>query len=55
MLYEVITVAPSDRLRATPSDDAVDQQALGATVRPGKALEIGMTSIQLTPEAKQVV
>jgi GMP synthase (glutamine-hydrolysing) len=28
-------------------------KALGATVRPGKALEIGMTSIQLTPEAKQ--
>jgi GMP synthase (glutamine-hydrolysing) len=28
-------------------------KALSATVRPGKALEIGMTSIQLTPEAKQ--
>jgi len=27
-------------------------RALGATVRPGKALEIGMTSITLTPEAK---
>src|SRR4051812_47189441 len=28
-------------------------KALGATVRPGKALEIGMTSIRLTPEAQQ--
>jgi GMP synthase (glutamine-hydrolysing) len=28
-------------------------KALGATVRPGKALEIGMTPIKLTPEAKQ--
>jgi GMP synthase-like glutamine amidotransferase len=28
-------------------------KALGATVRPGKALEIGMTPITLTPEAKQ--
>jgi len=28
-------------------------KALGATVRPGKALEIGMTSIQITQEAKQ--
>ena len=28
-------------------------KALGATVRPGNALEIGMTSIRLTPEAKQ--
>jgi GMP synthase-like glutamine amidotransferase len=28
-------------------------KALGAIVRPGKALEIGMTSISLTPEAKQ--
>lgn len=27
-------------------------KALGATVRPGKALEIGMTPITLTPEAK---
>jgi len=27
-------------------------KALGATVRPGKALEIGMTPIRLTPEAK---
>jgi len=26
--------------------------ALGATIRPGKALEIGMTPINLTPEAK---
>jgi len=28
-------------------------RALGATVRPGKALEIGMTPVRLTPEAKQ--
>ena len=28
-------------------------KALGATVRPGKALEIGMTSIQLTSEARE--
>ena len=28
-------------------------KALGATVRPGKALEIGMTPVRLTPEAKQ--
>lgn len=28
-------------------------KALGAVVRPGKALEIGMTPITLTPEAKQ--
>ncbi len=28
-------------------------KALGATVRSGKALEIGMTPISLTPEAKQ--
>lgn len=28
-------------------------KALGATVRAGKALEIGMTPINLTPEAKQ--
>jgi len=28
-------------------------KALGATVRPGKALEIGMTPIRLTAEAKQ--
>lgn len=28
-------------------------KALGASVRPGKALEIGMTPIRLTPEAKQ--
>lgn len=28
-------------------------KSLGATVRPGKALEIGMTSIRLTAEAKQ--
>jgi GMP synthase-like glutamine amidotransferase len=28
-------------------------KALGATVRPGKALEIGMTQIRLTPEAEQ--
>jgi len=28
-------------------------KALGATVHPGKALEIGMTPISLTPEAKQ--
>lgn len=28
-------------------------KALGAPVRPGKALEIGMTPIRLTPEAKQ--
>jgi GMP synthase-like glutamine amidotransferase len=28
-------------------------KALGATVRPGRALEIGMTPIRLTPEAKQ--
>src|SRR5215475_8071070 len=28
-------------------------KALGATVQPGKALEIGLTSIRLTPEAKQ--
>jgi GMP synthase (glutamine-hydrolysing) len=27
-------------------------KALGATVRPGKALEIGMTPVGLTPEAK---
>jgi GMP synthase-like glutamine amidotransferase len=27
-------------------------KALGATIRPGKALEIGMTPITLTPEAK---
>ncbi len=27
-------------------------KALGSTVRPGKALEIGMASIRLTPEAK---
>lgn len=27
-------------------------KALGATVRPGKALEIGMTLVRLTPEAK---
>jgi GMP synthase-like glutamine amidotransferase len=27
-------------------------KALGATVRPGKALEIGMTQVRLTPEAK---
>ncbi|BFU95238.1 MAG: GMP synthase family protein [Nitrospira sp.] len=27
-------------------------KALGATVRPGKALEVGMTPIRLTPEAK---
>lgn len=27
-------------------------KALGATIRPGKALEIGMTPIKLTPEAK---
>jgi GMP synthase (glutamine-hydrolysing) len=27
-------------------------KALGATIRPGKALEIGMTPVQLTPEAK---
>ena len=28
-------------------------KALGATVRPGKALEIGMTPVRLTAEAKQ--
>jgi len=28
-------------------------KALGATVRPGKALEIGMTTVRLTPVAKQ--
>ena len=28
-------------------------KALGATVRPGKALEIGMTPVRLTPEAQQ--
>lgn len=28
-------------------------KALGATVRPGTALEIGMTPIRLTPDAKQ--
>lgn len=28
-------------------------KALGATIRPGKALEIGMTPIRLTAEAKQ--
>ncbi len=28
-------------------------KALGATVRPGQALEIGMTPVRLTPEAKQ--
>jgi GMP synthase-like glutamine amidotransferase len=28
-------------------------RALGATVRPGKALEIGMTAVTLTPDAKQ--
>ncbi|SPP63847.1 type 1 glutamine amidotransferase [Nitrospira lenta] len=28
-------------------------KALGATVRPGKALEIGMTPVRLAPEAKQ--
>lgn len=28
-------------------------KALGATVRPGKALEIGMTPVGLTPDAKQ--
>jgi GMP synthase (glutamine-hydrolysing) len=28
-------------------------KALGATVRPGKALEIGMTAVRLTTEAKQ--
>jgi GMP synthase (glutamine-hydrolysing) len=28
-------------------------KALGATVRPGKAIEIGMTTITLTPEAGQ--
>lgn len=28
-------------------------KALGATVRPGQALEIGMTPIRLTPEARQ--
>lgn len=28
-------------------------KALGATVRPGKALEIGMTTVRLTAEAKQ--
>lgn len=28
-------------------------KALGATVRPGRALEIGMTPIRLTPEAKK--
>jgi GMP synthase-like glutamine amidotransferase len=28
-------------------------KALGATVRSGKTLEIGMTSVRLTPEAKQ--
>ena len=28
-------------------------KALGAPVRPGKALEIGMTPVRLTPEAKQ--
>jgi GMP synthase-like glutamine amidotransferase len=28
-------------------------KALGATVRPGKALEIGMTSVRLTEEGKQ--
>ncbi|HEY6084145.1 MAG TPA: type 1 glutamine amidotransferase, partial [Nitrospira sp.] len=27
--------------------------ALGAAVRPGKELEIGMTTIRLTPDAKQ--
>ncbi|MCC6140411.1 MAG: type 1 glutamine amidotransferase [Nitrospira sp.] len=27
-------------------------KALGATIRPGKALEIGMTSVRLTPEAQ---
>ncbi|NOS77434.1 MAG: type 1 glutamine amidotransferase [Nitrospira sp.] len=28
-------------------------KALGATVRPGKALEIGMTPVRLTPDAQQ--
>jgi GMP synthase-like glutamine amidotransferase len=28
-------------------------KSLGATIRPGKALEIGMTQIRLTAEAKQ--
>ncbi|MEQ1794363.1 MAG: type 1 glutamine amidotransferase [Nitrospira sp.] len=28
-------------------------KALGATVRPGKALEIGITPVRLTPESKQ--
>jgi GMP synthase-like glutamine amidotransferase len=28
-------------------------KALGATIRPGKALEIGMTPVSLTPEAKE--
>jgi GMP synthase-like glutamine amidotransferase len=28
-------------------------KALGATIRPGKALEIGMTEVRLTTEAKQ--
>lgn len=28
-------------------------KALGGTVRPGRALEIGMTSVRLTPEGKQ--